>query len=157
MRNQARQTLDESGILGRRSARTGYDHTNEQVQRIEAHLDQINRTAAGPDHHRDTLSDAVRQAERDIGLHDRLERWDGHAHTRDAVGQVVDALDTWRDWADGKAIRHDRINHAIDTLNGTQYRPLTDVVDRWADQHQINLRPRPVHAIERDHGISIEI
>ena len=61
-----------------------------------------------------------------------------------AAVDLLDALDTWRDWADGKAFRHDHLNNAIDTLGGTQYRPLTDVVEQWANGHQIELLHRPV-------------
>lgn len=155
-RNLAKRAVDESGVFGRRAVRADLSAADEFVERTADHLKQLNRIARDPDQQRDAAYHELRQAKDAVRSHDRFQQWEHLPQNLDAAQRGIDALDTWRDWADGRAMHHDRLNAAIDTLTAMPTaRPLADVVERWADTHHVELR-RPVRTVARE-PIGMEI
>lgn len=70
-----------------------------------------------------------------------------------AAVDLLDALDTWRDWADGQSISPDRASNAVHTLERLTQHPDTKAFNVLADA----IRTRtPELVITRQQAIAIE-
>jgi hypothetical protein len=72
------------------------------------------------------------------------------------VQRRVDALQTWRCWANGQAVSIERLSEVTATLGAERGASqahswaLEQTIKHWVDCHDIDLRPR--QRIERDRG-----
>ena len=156
VRSRAARQLEGSGLLGRRAARTELGLANDAVERVENHLHQINRIASEPDKQRSSASGDFRQARDALHSHDLFQRYELAPENLQHIGQGIEALDTWHDWAAGKTLPIDKIAAAVETLDqSTATQPLAAVIAQWAEHHHIQLRT-PTRQIERE-PIGIEI
>ena len=100
-------------------------------------------------------------ARRDYDSHNQIERWSYLPERLEAAEQRIDALDGWRDWADGKLVTDDKVIDVVHSLSAETrnndspaHAALTNVIHRWAQAKGLDLsRPTPI--IERG-GIEIE-
>ena len=100
-------------------------------------------------------------ARRNYDCHNQIERWSYLPKRLEAVEQRIDALDGWRDWAEGKVITDGNvidIVHSLGAAARTDDRgavvALADVMHRWAQTKGLDLS-RPTPTIERA-GIEID-
>jgi conjugative relaxase-like TrwC/TraI family protein len=96
-------------------------------------------------------------ADRDWLRKDLRHRSTDEVFSADRVGGVqrrVDALQTWRCWADGQAVTVERLSEVTATLGAERGAgqghccALEQTIKHWADRQDIDLRPR--QRIERD-------
>ena len=158
----AQRDLDDAGLFGRRQARTRLADT-------EARLAETNHTLEAAEDRarptRETRAEArtkLAAARRDYDSHNQIERWSYLPERLQAAEQRIDALDGWRDWADGKKITDGKIIDVVHSL-GTEARTndspahaaLANVIHQWAQTRGLDLS-RPTPTIERP-GIEIEL
>jgi hypothetical protein len=62
-----------------------------------------------------------------------IDHYDYLPEKRAAAVDLLDALDTWRDWADGRTISPDRASNAVYTLEGLTQHPDTEAFNALAD------------------------
>ena len=156
----AQHDLDAAGRFGRHRARVHVADADarlaETTQTLEAAQDQARPT-------RETRAAArtnLAAARRDYDSHHQIERWSYHPERLEAIEHRIDALDGWRDWAEGKAITdrtvidvvHGLGNEARNDDRGV-YTVLADVTLRWAQAKGLDLS-RTTPTIERA-GIEI--
>jgi hypothetical protein len=101
-------------------------------------------------------------ARRDYDSHNQIEHWSYLPQRLQAIEQRVDALDGWRDWAQGKTIADSKIIDVVHSLNAearTNDNPahatLANVIHQWAQTKGLDLS-RPTPTIEPA-GIEIEL
>lgn len=161
----AQQRLDQSGLRGRRHARTELAATDETVAGTRELLAVARAQAREPFARRNIARTQIETARDALRTHDILAKWHYFPEHLAAAAARVDALDTWHDWAADKPVTQDRLVEAVTTLheiaahepdNGT--RQLTNVIHEWAEQHGVALTrpPAPQHrTIET--GIEIDL
>jgi len=142
----AQQRLDQSGLRGRRQARTDLAAANESVASTGETLAVAREHAREPYAQRNIDRTQIETARDALRSHDLLAKWHYFPEHLSTAEARVDALDTWHDWATGKPVTQDRLAEAVTTLhdiaahepdNGT--RQLANVIHQWADQHGIEL------------------
>ncbi|MEI8240746.1 MAG: hypothetical protein WCI22_15130, partial [Actinomycetota bacterium] len=142
----ADQRLDQSGLRGRRQARTDLAEANESVASTGELLAFALEQAREPFARRHIARTKIETARDALRTHDILAKWQYFPEHLSAAEARVDALDTWRDWAAGKPVSQDRLVEAVATLhefavhepdNGT--RQLANVIHEWAEQHDVEL------------------
>ena len=159
----AQQQLDQSGLRGRRHARTELADTNETVAGARQLLATAQDKARGPHSLRAVARDQIENARTELRTHDMYDKWRYLPEHHQAGREHLDALDTWRDWANGKPIDNDRLVAAVESLHehaahqpddGTQL--LADATHRWAAKRGIELRAAPQPAI-KPIGIELDL
>ena len=96
--------LERSGLIGRRAARADLDAAEDVVQRSRHHLHQVGRIAAGPNERRDAATGELQEARREVRTHDLFRSSERHVAEGQRIERTIDALDTWREWADGRTV-----------------------------------------------------
>ena len=157
----AQQRLDQSGLLGRRQARTGLAAAIESVASSGELLAVAREQAREPYAQRNIARTQIETARDALRTHDILANWQYFPEHLSVAEARVDALDTWHDWAAGKPVTQDRLEEAVTTLhevathepdNGT--RQLANVIHQWAEQHGVELTTPP---IDQSRCVEIEI
>ncbi len=152
---RAERKLDESGLRGRRQARTELASANENLAVTQEQLAQAKEHSRGPDNVRAAARHDLQAARQELSNHDMFERWHFLPEHLEAIEQRIDALDAWRDWANGKPIDREPLVAALKSLrehashepaDGTQL--LVDATHRWAAKQGIELQPARQPAIE---------
>ena len=125
-------------------------------RRVEHAEDYLERT-------RQRTSAAIASYTQAVAERDRL-RADLRHHTANvplSADQVrrperrVDALETWRRWANGQPVTVERLREVVATLAADRSpyqahsRALDGTIDRWASSHDIDLRPRQRIGLDR--------
>jgi len=161
----AQHRLDQSGLRGRRQARTELAAADETVTGTREMLAVAREQAREPYAQRNIARTQIETARDALRRHDILAKWHYLPEHLSVAEARVDALDTWHDWANGIPVREDRLLEAVTTLheiaahkpdNGT--RQLADVIQEWAEQRGIALTPPTVQqqtSIET--GIEIDL
>ena len=161
-RHAAQRDLDDAGRFNRRQARVQVAEADarfaEATQTLESAQDQARPTRET----RAAARTSLAAARRDYESHHQIERWSYHPERLEAIEQRIDALDGWRDWAQGKPITDRTVIDIIHGLN-TEARTggngaltaLADVIHRWAQTEGLDLS-RPTPTIERA-GIEIDL
>ncbi len=159
----AQHRLDQSGIRGRRQARTDLAAADAAVAGTRDLLAVAREKSREPHARRNVARQQLETAREALSNHDILTKWNylpEHLHTAEAH---IDALVTWHDWATGKPLDQQRLTDAISTLHevakhqpddGT--RQLADVVHEWAERHGIQITRPPVEH-HRSTGIEIDL
>ncbi|MGB8862330.1 MAG: hypothetical protein WCC60_23950, partial [Ilumatobacteraceae bacterium] len=162
-RRAAQQRLDQSGLRGRRQARTELAAANESVASSGELLAVAREQAREPYAKRNIDRTQIETARDALRTHDILAKWQYFPEHLSAAEARVDALDTWHDWATGKPVTEESLAEAVTTLheiaahepdNGTQQ--LANVIHQWAEQHGVELT-RPVVQQHRTIETGIEI
>ena len=161
----AQQRLDQSGLRGRRQARTDLAEANEGVASTGELLAVAREQAREPYAQRNIARTQIETARDALRTHDILAKWQYFPEHLSAAGARVDALDTWHDWADGKPVTQESLVEAVTTLheiaahepdNGT--RQLANVIHQWAEQHGVALARPPVQQHRTiETGIEIDL
>ena len=147
----AQQRLDQTGLRGRRQARTELAAADEFVASTRELHAVAREQAREPYAQRSIARTQIEAARGALTNHDILANWNYLPERLAAAEARVDALDTWHDWATGKPVTQDSLLEAVTTLheiaghepdNGT--RQLADVIQEWAEQHGVELAPPPV-------------
>jgi conjugative relaxase-like TrwC/TraI family protein len=139
-RVQRRQARREVTIAQRRAA-DAEDYLERTRQRTSPSIARYDQAIA----ERDRLREDLRHRSADEVISAARVRGDNRR---------VDALQTWRYWADGQAVSVERLSETTATLgaergpNQAHSRALEQTIKHWADRHDIVLRPR--QRIERD-------
>ena len=161
-RRNAQLDLDDAGRFGRRQART-------QLADTEARLAEAGRNLKAAEDHarptRETRAAAranLAAARRDYDSHNQIERWSYLPERLEAAEQRIDALDGWRDWAQGKNVTDGKVIDVVHSLSAEArtndspaHAALANVIHRWAQTKGLDLS-RPAPATERT-GIEIEL
>ena len=157
----AQQRLDNSGVRGRRQARTELAAADERVASSAESLASARAQARDPFAQRN-IARAQTEAARDtLRTHDLLAKWRYLPEHLAAAAACVNALDGWHDWAAGKPVNRERLVEAVVTLRepgvhegDNRARQLAKVIVEWADD--FTFLPVQQHR-ERDTGIEIEL
>jgi hypothetical protein len=162
-RRIAERKLDESGLRGRRQARTELASANEHLAEAHEQLAQAKENSRRPDDVRAAARHDLQAARHELSNHDMFERWQFLPEHLEAIEKRIDALDTWHDWANGKPLDRDRLVAALTSLrehashepvDGTQL--LVDATHRWAVKQGIDLQPARQPPLERT-GIELDL
>jgi conjugative relaxase-like TrwC/TraI family protein len=159
----AKQHLDQSGLRGRRHARTELADANSDVAHTQEALAAARDEAHEPYTQQAVARDQVKAARNALSTHDTIAKWNYLPEHLSAAEAHIGALDTWRDWATGKPVTQQDLTWAVETLHeiavrhpddGT--RQLAEVMLEWAEQRGTHLaQPRIEH--DRSIGTGIEI
>ena len=102
------------------------------------------------------------QRARDYDSHHQIERWSYLPERLEAAEQRIDALDGWRDWAEGKTIADRKVIAVVHSLSAEAttndspaHAALANVIHQWAQAKGLDLS-RPTPTIERE-GIEIDL
>lgn len=145
-RRAAQQRLDQSGLRGRRQARTELAVADETVTGTREMLAVAREQAREPYAQRNIARTQIEAARDALRSHDMYAKWHFLPEHLSTTEARVDVLDTWHDWADGRSVDQSRLEEAVTTLheiavhepdNGT--RQLANVIHEWAEQHDIEL------------------
>jgi len=161
----AQQRLDQSGLRGRRQARTDLAAANESVASTGELLAFARDRAREPYAQRNIARTQIETARDALRTHDILAKWQYFPEHLAAAEARVDALDTWHEWAAGQPVTQETLVEAVTTLheiavhepdNGT--RQLANVVHQWAEQHGVELTRPPVQQHRTiETGIEIDL
>jgi hypothetical protein len=161
----AQQRLDQSGLRGRRQARTELAAAGDNVTGTREMLAVARERAREPYAQRNIARTQIETGRDALRTYDILAKWQYFPEHLATAEARVDALDTWRDWAAGKPVIQDRLEEAVTTLheiaahepdNGT--RQLADVIHEWAEQHDVELTRPPVQQHRTiETGIEIDL
>ena len=161
----AQQRLDQSGLRGRRQARTELAAANQSVASTSELLAVAREQARETCAQRNIARTQMETARDALRTHDILANWQYFPEHLSAAEARVDALDTWHDWAAGRSVDQNRLDEAVTTLheiathepdNGT--RQLANVIHEWAEHHGIELTRPPVeHHRTIETGIEIDM
>ena len=142
----AQHRLDQSGLRGRRQARTGLAAANESVAGTGELLAVAREQAREPYAQRHIARAQIETARNALRTHDILAKWQYFPEHLSTAEARVDALDTWHDWAAGKPVTQDRLAEAVTTLHeiaahepDNDTRQLANVIHEWAEQHGLDL------------------
>jgi hypothetical protein len=149
---EAEQRLATAARLQRRHARSEVVIAQRRAALAEGYLERT----------RQWTSPSIARFDQAIAERDRL-REDLRRCKADAVASAdrvrgvqrrVDALQTWRRWANGQAVSVERLSEVSATLGAERGASqahswaLEQTVTHWADRHDIDVRPR--QRVERD-------
>jgi len=161
----AQQHLDQTGLRGRRQARTELAEATSSVAAAREVLAAARHQAHEPYAQRAFACDQVEAARGALSNHNMYAKWNYLPEHLSAADAHLDALDTWRDWATGKAVTEDQLTGAVATLceianrypdGGT--RQLADVIVEWAERRGIHLtQPTIEHQRSISTGIEIDL
>ena len=161
----AQQRLDQSGLRGRRQARTNLAAANASVASTSEMLAVAREQAREPYAQRNIARTQIETARDALRTHDILAKWQYFPEHLETTEARVDALDTWHDWATGKPVTQESLEEAVTTLheiaahepdNGT--RQLANVIHQWAEQHGVELTRPPVQQHRTiETGIEIDL
>jgi len=142
----AQQRLDQSGLRGRRQARTDLATANDAVTGTRRMLAVTREQAREPHAQRNIARAQIETARDALRTHDIVATWQYFPEHLSAAEASVDALNTWHDWATGKPVTQETLVEAVATLheiaahepdNSTQQ--LANVIHQWAEQHGMEL------------------
>ncbi|MEX2627875.1 MAG: AAA family ATPase, partial [Ilumatobacteraceae bacterium] len=112
----------------------------------------------------DTASTNIRKIERLMRSTSIVDHWDRTSTDRvEHLQTLADAVDDWRDWADGKPIPIDRVAHLESALRSDRdiypaaSKALATAVDEWAHTQHIQLHPTRPTATPPTPSVGIEI
>jgi len=162
-RQAAQQRLDQSGLRGRRHARTELAAANESVASTSELLAVAREQAREPNAQRNIARTQIEAAQDTLRSHDMYAKWHFLPERLSVAGARVDALDTWHDWATGKPVTQESLEEAVATLHeiaaqepDNSTRQLANVIHQWAEQHGVE-RTRPPLQQHRTIETGIEI
>jgi hypothetical protein len=90
------------------------------------------------------------------------DRWNYHPERLRDAETRIDALDTWKQWAQGHPVDREELAASVEALSHSPEAAidgtlaLANVVRQWAHQNNIDIRPYQTQATERP-GLGIEI
>jgi len=158
----AQQRLDQSGLRGRRQARTDLATAHETVVTARELLAGAREKSREPYAQRNIARQQIETARGALSNHDNLAKWHYLPEHLSAAEAHIDALDTWHNWATGKPVDQQRFTDVVSTLHeiatgqpDSGSRQLADVIHEWADQRGIQLARPPVEH-HRSRGIEID-
>ena len=155
----AERDLRNAGKLGRRTARRGVEAANDVLAVATERLAKCEQAAEPTKRPLSELRDIVDYHDRIQSTRDMLDDWtnlDAHA---DRAERVCDALDRWRQWANGHSLPVGQIRNVVvvlegdRTINGTNQ--LAEATRQWALEAGVDL-PRP-QARRPDRSIELGI
>ena len=159
----AQHRLDQSGIRGRRQARSDLATADDAVAGTRDLLAVAREKSREPQAQRNLARQQIETAREALSNDDILTKWHYLPEHLTAAEAHLDALDTWHDWATGKPLDQQRLADAVSSLhevalhqpdNGT--RQLADLIHHWAVQRGIQLTRPPVEH-RRSRGIEIDL
>ena len=164
-RRAAQQRLDESGLRGRRQARTELAAANEGVASTGELLAFAREQAREPYAHRNIARTQIETARDALRTHDILAKWQYFPEHLALAEARVDALDIWHDWATGKPVTQETLEEAVRTLHGISAhepdngtRQLANVIHEWAERRGVELaRPPDEQHRSIETGIEIDL
>jgi conjugative relaxase-like TrwC/TraI family protein len=152
--SSAEYELRTSGRVHRRSARRRVDAATDVLavaaERLASTEDLAKPTRAPldgictiiEDHHRFNSTRRI------------LDQWSDLDGAADRANGLCQALDQWKDWADGRSVSPTELTDIAAALRDHQESPLVSQIDeslhQWADAHAVELEPptRPMPSIE---------
>jgi hypothetical protein len=162
-RQLAERKLDQSGLRGRRQARTELASANERAAEAQMRLARAKENSRCTNTVRASARRDLEAARNQLWNHKLFEQWHFLPEHLEAIEQRIDALDVWHDWANGKPIDSERLSVAVTTLHehvsrepadGTQQ--LADATHRWAAKQGIDLQPARLPTVEPK-GIELDL
>lgn len=117
--------LRQTGRLGRRTARLRVEQSSSALEMATDHLDQIRDQAQPTQDHLTHLEDLVHDADGYASTQAILDEWYDLGSQADFAEEHLEALDTWRRWADGLPVTEVERSAAVGTLRSA--------ATNWAD------------------------
>jgi conjugative relaxase-like TrwC/TraI family protein len=159
-RRTAEHRLDQSGLRGRRRARTELSIAEERVAGAREALTVCEQRSARPFAARTTARKDLERARDNIRSHDLLDRMSYRPERVEQAEARIDALDTWHGWAAGNTVTIDQVAETVEVLSHARELPgaaeLADAATRWAASHGHQLTPeRAVKPRNIDLGIDL--
>jgi conjugative relaxase-like TrwC/TraI family protein len=129
----AQANLAEHRLLGRRPAQQQLTTAEQNLAATQAVVDRATETrqpflqaAFGAKRRCEAIIDNAK-------MRHTIHYYDYLPEKQAAAVDLLDALDTWRDWADGRTISPDRASNAVYTLEGLTQHPDTEAFNVLAD------------------------
>ena len=129
----AQANLAEHRLLGRRPAQQQLTTAEQNLAATQAVVDRATATrqpflqaAFGAKRRCEAIIDNAK-------MRHNIDRYDYLPEKQAAAVDLLDALDTWRDWADGRTISPDRASNTVYTLEGLTQHPDTEALNVLAD------------------------
>jgi conjugative relaxase-like TrwC/TraI family protein len=129
----AQANLAQHRLLGRRPAQQQLTTAEQNVAARQAVVDRATATrqpflqaAFGAKRRCEAIIDNAK-------MRHTIDHYDYLPEKQAAAVDLLDALDTWRDWADGRTISPDRASNAVYTLEGLTQHPDTEAFNVLAD------------------------
>jgi hypothetical protein len=161
-RRNAQRDLDDSGRFRGRQARAGLAAANAQLADANRAVEEANELARPTNDLRAAANKNLAAVRGEHRSHDLIERWQYLPEHVEAAHVRADALNGWRDWAEGKAITDKAVIDVIHRLSvdarsddSGASAALADVIHRWAQSRGLDLS-KPVPAIAPA-GIEIDL
>jgi hypothetical protein len=149
----AQANVAEHRLIGRRPAQQQLDAAEQNLVASEATVDDAT-TKRQP--FLQVAFAAERRCEAIIGSADMratMDRYDYLPEKETAAVDLLDALDTWRDWANGQTISPNRATNAVHTLESLTQHPDTSAFHVLADAIRTHT---PELIITRQQTLAIE-
>jgi hypothetical protein len=149
-------------LLHRRACRAELRTATDHLGVAEQKLADANQHAEPTNRARNSAKQDLSHARHTLSSNDILDRWNYHPERLRDAETRVDALDTWRQWAQGHPVDRNLLADTVETLTNSpdtaiDLLPLANVVRHWAGQKNIDLQPHRAHAIKRPElGIEID-
>jgi conjugative relaxase-like TrwC/TraI family protein len=149
----ARAALDNSGLRGRRQARTNLNDAHDRLAAAERAWQHAEDSAREPNRVRATALHQLVEARGDLERHDQFTRWHYLPEQLAFTEQRLDVLDIWHDWADGHPVTREQLGAAVYVLEASRQdqpdRVLATLARSWAELHHIAIDcAQPVPQIE---------
>ncbi|MEP7115928.1 MAG: hypothetical protein ABI862_21865, partial [Ilumatobacteraceae bacterium] len=152
----AQHRLDQSGLRGRRQARTDLATANDAVTGTRDLLAVAREKSREPYAKRNVARQQIDTARDALSNHHILTKWNYLPERLSASEAHLDALDTWHHWAAGKPFDHQLLAEAVTTLYDVGAQELAETIHQWADPRGIQMtRPQPLRC--RSVGIEIDL
>jgi hypothetical protein len=143
---RARERVASAGWRERRLARDRLTVGEQHLRTARNALADAETASVGPNDARAVALERLQTARADLDRHDLHTRWSHLPERVEQARHIVDALYTWRAWADGHDISADTIRHAqhiVDQLDPTIQRSTPQA-------HAYDRTPETGHGIELD-------
>jgi len=152
----AQHRLDQSGLRGRRQARTELATADEAVAGTRDLLVVAREKSCEPYAQRNIARFQIDAARNALSNHDVLAEWNYLPRHLSTAEAHLEAFDTWHDWATGKPVDHQRLTDAVNAFHEMAVHELAEAIHLWAEPRGIQVtRPQPQH--RRSVGIEIDL
>jgi hypothetical protein len=135
--------------------------TAGRLERADAYLQHTRqRTAPSVERYRRTHADRE-AAHDDLRRRDDMARLDARYDVVDVSRRRVQALETWRSWANGDDVAVEHLADAVRALTASRpgdapERSLADSIEAWTAKHNVELNPGVrIETIVRHRGIDL--
>jgi chromosome segregation ATPase len=141
----AERALADSGLLGRRTARHDLANAIQELTTAETTLAQtVGRAQPLLDQRNELRVERSRLREHATRSRPLIQALDQYDHRPESAEQTVEALGTWKNWADGRDVTTEQLVDAATALHDNghpQHVALGEPLLDWMKQRGITIEP----------------